>query len=198
MPVLQVIIGSTRPGRLGESIGHWYFERAKHRESLEVELVDLAETNLPLMDEPRHPKLGEYLHEHTRRWSETVSRADAFVFVVPEYNFGFNAATKNAIDYLHAEWADKPVGFVSYGGIAGGTRAVQMLKQVVTTLRMIPVFESVNIPFIEELFRTDGEFSPGERLCKAADGMTAEITRWMLASKQVRSGRLAAVNSAPA
>ena len=91
-----------------------------------------------MFDEPKHPRFGEYVHQHTKDWSATISRGDAFVFVIPEYNYGFNAAIKNAIDYLNTEWQYKPVGFVSYGGVAAGTRAMQMLKQVITTLKMVP------------------------------------------------------------
>src|SRR5690349_23375285 len=89
------------------------------------------------MDEPKHPRFREYVHGHTRAWSETVDASDAFVFVMPEYNYGINAPLKNAIDYLHQEWHDKPVAFVSYGGIAAGTRAVQMTKQIVSAVKML-------------------------------------------------------------
>src|SRR5699024_1619026 len=152
--------------------------------------IDLADVDLPLMNEPHHPKLGKYTHDHTKRWSQTIQRADAYVFVVPEYNYGFNAATKNALDYLHAEWADKPVGFVSYGGVAGGTRAVQMLKQVVTTLRMVPVFESVNIPFVQQYLEDGGSFAATSLMDEAADAMLGEIDRWSTASSQMRSERV--------
>src|ERR1700712_2192642 len=120
-----------------------------------------------MFDEPHHPRFGRYEHEHTREWSATVDRADAFVFVTPEYNYGFNAATKNAIDYLHAEWRNKPVGFVSYGGGAAGTRAVQMLKLVVTALGMVPVLESVNIPFVQQFVDDGGGFVPNDILVGA-------------------------------
>jgi NAD(P)H-dependent FMN reductase len=175
-PTLQIIIGSTRPGRVGPAVAAWFRDRAEASGLFAVELIDLAEVNLPLLDEPHHPRLRRYTHQHTWDWSETVSRGDAFVFVVPEYNYGFNAATKNAIDYLHQEWHYKPAGFVSYGGIAAGTRAVQMLKQVVTTLRMTPVPESVNIPFVQQ-FLTDGEFKPNDVLEDAATAMLAELAR---------------------
>ena len=124
-PVLQVIIGSVRPGRIGEPFARWFVPIAEKHGAFEVELIDLAEVGLPFMDEPHHPRLRKYQHEHTKRWSATISRADAFVFVTPEYNYGYSAALKNAIDYLHHEWADKAVGFLSYGGVAAGTRAVQ-------------------------------------------------------------------------
>jgi NAD(P)H-dependent FMN reductase len=148
-PTLSIVIGSTRPGRVGPKFAAWFRSRAISHGGFDVELVDLAQLKLPFLDEPAAPRLHQYIHQHTIDWSHTVERSDAFVFVTPEYNFGYSAALKNAIDYLSQEWADKPVGFLSYGGLAAGTRAVQQLKQVVTALKMIPVAESVNIPFFK-------------------------------------------------
>jgi NAD(P)H-dependent FMN reductase len=176
MPKLLVIIASTRPGRVGLPVAEWFVRRAEADGAFEVEVADLAVIDLPFMDEPHHPRLGRYVHEHTKRWSATVADADAFVFVMPEYNYGFNAPLKNAIDYLHAEWRDKPVGFVSYGGISAGTRAVQMIKQVVTTLSMHPVTEAVSIPFVAQ-FVHDNRFEANEPLDQAADAMLARLAR---------------------
>lgn len=134
-PLLQVIVGSTRPGRVGKPIADWFAQQARADQRFDIEMVDLLEVNLPVFDEPNHPRLGHYIHQHTKMWSEQINRADAYIMVIPEYNYGYNSATKNAIDYLHNEWAYKALGFVSYGGVASGTRAVQALKQVVTTLR---------------------------------------------------------------
>lgn len=185
-PVLQVVVGSTRPGRIGIKVADWFYPKAVAHGGFDVELVDLAAVALPIFDEPRHPRFGEYQHQHTKDWSATVSRADAFVFVVPEYNYGFNAATKNAIDYLHVEWRYKPVGFVSYGGVAAGTRAVQMLKQVMTTLRMSPIFEAVNIPFVQQ-FIDDDQFVPNDVLESAASAMLDEVLRWTDALRLLRA-----------
>jgi NAD(P)H-dependent FMN reductase len=187
VPTLQIIIGSTRPGRSGPSIAEWYADAAKQTGLFDLEIVDLAEVNLPLFDEPLHPRLGQYEHEHTKRWSEIVQRGDAYVFVVPEYNYGFNAATKNAIDYLHDEWKHKPVSFVSYGGVAAGTRAVQMLKQVVTTLSMMPIFESVNIPFHPQFFDEEGRFVANEVLEASAESVTRELARWTESTATLRA-----------
>lgn len=186
MSTLQVIIGSTRPGRVGLPVAEWFSRRARESGRFDVEVLDLAEIRLPMFDEPHHPRLGRYVHDHTLRWSAAISRGDAYVFVVPEYNYGFNAATKNAIDYLHAEWQGKPVGFVSYGGIAAGTRAVQMLKQVVTTLSMVPVFESVNIPFVHEILAPDGSIVASPAMEHAADAMLGALHRWATATRELR------------
>lgn len=186
-PTLQIVIASTRPGRVGLPVATWFAERARQHGAFEVEVVDLAEVNLPFFDEPHHPRLRRYVHQHTKDWSATIDRADAFVFVTPEYNYGFNAVLKNAIDFLHHEWRDKPVGFVSYGGVAAGTRAVQMLKQVLTTLKMLPVFESVNIPFVAQFVGDDGEFAPNDLLVAAADAMLTELDRYAAALRPLRS-----------
>ncbi len=158
-PLLQVIVASVRTVRVGRHVADWFVEEARKHGAFDVELVDLRDVNLPFHDEPHHPRTGNYVHEHTIRWSETISRADAFVFVHPEYNFGFSAPLKNAIDYLNREWQRKPVTFVSYGGISAGLRAAQMLKQVVTTLGMVPGMNAVPIPFVATHI-DDGRFQP--------------------------------------
>src|SRR5829696_7628991 len=138
-PVLQIFIASTRPGRAGEPVARWIEPLAQEHDGFEVELVDLAEVALPFLDEPNHPFMRQYTQQHTRDWSARVGRADAFVFVTPEYNFGIPAPLKNALDFLFFEWQYKPVGVVSYGGVSAGTRAVQMLKQSLDSLRLTPV-----------------------------------------------------------
>ncbi|MEU9449075.1 NAD(P)H-dependent oxidoreductase [Streptomyces sp. NPDC048277] len=178
MAKLEIIVASTRPGRIGLTIGEWFEARAKEHGGFdEVELVDLAEVNLPFMNEPHHPRLGRYTHQHTRDWSAKVAEADAFVFVMPEYNYGYNAELKNAIDYLHREWHYKPVGLVSYGGVSAGTRAAQMIKQVVTTLRMTPVFESVSIPFVHQFLDEEEGLVANEVMNASAPAMLDELVR---------------------
>jgi NAD(P)H-dependent FMN reductase len=139
--------------------------------------VDLAEVNLPFMDEPHHPRLARYQHQHTKVWSATISRADAFVLVTPEYNYGYNAPLKNAIDYLHHEWADKAVGFLSYGGVAAGTRAVQQLRQVLSPLRMVTAVEAVNVPFAAQFLDDDREVQANDVMVAAAEAMLNELAR---------------------
>ena len=176
-PVLQVVIASTRPGRIGPAFARWFVARAEQHGEFEIEVIDLAEVALPFMDEPHHPRLAKYQHQHTKDWSASVSRADAFVFVTPEYNYGYNAVLKNALDYLHTEWADKALGFVSYGGVAAGTRSVQQLKQVVTALRMVPVVEAVNVPFAAQFLDDAREVRPNDIMNSSADAMLAELAR---------------------
>jgi NAD(P)H-dependent FMN reductase len=159
---LKVIIGSTRPVRSGVTVAEWFWRLADKHPDFDTELIDLAAVNLPLLDEPEHPRHGRYAREHTKRWSRIVASGDAFVFVVPEYNHGYNAATKNALDFLYAEWRDKPVGFVSYGGRAGGQRSVGMLIEVITALGMRPAINNVSIPQIQRMLTSSGGvFTPG-------------------------------------
>jgi NAD(P)H-dependent FMN reductase len=192
MAKLDVILVSTRPGRAGEPIADWFVAHANAHDGFDVELVDLAEVGLPLVDEPNHPRLRRYTHQHTRDWSARVDAADAFVMVMPEYNHGFTAPLKNALDYLHAEWQHKPVGVVSYGGVAAGTRAVQMLKPVLVVLRMLPVVESVNIPFHTQFLDEEGRLMPNETMELAADAMLDEL----VASEAVLRARREAVRAA--
>jgi NAD(P)H-dependent FMN reductase len=185
---LQIVIVSTRGQRQGPAVARWFHAQAEKHAGFELELIDLAEVNLPLLDEPHHPRLANYMHEHTKRWSAIISRADAFVFVTPEYNYGSPPSLVNALDYLLREWAYKPVGFVSYGGISGGTRSVQMTKQIVTTLRMMPMVEAVNIPmFTQYIDRHTHEFTPTEVQEKAAAAMLHELARWAEALAPLRA-----------
>jgi NAD(P)H-dependent FMN reductase len=177
-PVLRIIIGSTRPGRVGPAVAAWIAERAREHGGFDVQVTDLAELNLPMLDEPNHPRLGQYVHQHTKDWSALVAASDAFVFVTPEYNYGFNGALKNAIDYLHAEWQNKAAGIVSYGGVAAGTRATQMLKQVLTALKIMPVPEAVNIPFVFQHLDEDKRFKSTELIDASATAMLDELLRW--------------------
>jgi NAD(P)H-dependent FMN reductase len=167
-PRLQVIVASTRPTRVGPAVGEWFYARAAEHGGFELDWVDLAELRLPFMDEPHHPRLREYEHDHTRRWSERVDAADAFAMVTPEYNHGFNAPLKNAVDFLHHEWSHKPVGIVSYGGVAAGTRAAQMLKQVLLAQRMVPLTTAVSIPFVARFVDDEGRLEPNDTMQAAA------------------------------
>jgi NAD(P)H-dependent FMN reductase len=187
---LHVVIASTRPQRVGSSVGRWFFERAREHGKFEVTLVELEEQHLPLIDEPKHPRFRQYTQEHTKAWSAVVSAADAFVFVTPEYNYGPPPALLNAIDYLFFEWAYKPAGFVSYGGVSGGTRSAQMTKQVLTTLKVMPLPESVIIPFVAQHVEATEEgqrFKGGAAFEQSATAMLDELHRWTSALKTLRS-----------
>jgi len=184
---LGVVIVSTRPGRAGLPIGEWFLEQARAHGQFELDRVDLKEVNLPLLDEPKHPRLGQYQHEHTKAWSARVKAADAFVFVTPEYNYSAPPSLLNALDFLSAEWAYKPAAFVSYGGISGGTRSVQMAKLALTTLKMMPLPEAVTLPFYAQHLGEDGVFRPGEKAAGSVAPMLAELLRWTGALAPLRA-----------
>jgi len=178
MPTLQTIVGSTRPGRIGSKVAGWFVDQARAHGGFDVELIELADLALPMFDEPHHPKLRNYQHEHTRRWSALVAGADAFAVVLPEYNHSLPPALVNALDYLVVEWAYAPVGIVSYGGVSGGIRAAQILKPVLTGLRAPVVPEAVILPFVERMLDAKGQFDPGENQGRMARGMLDELGRW--------------------
>ena len=183
---LKIIITSTRPGRKGPAIAEWFYALAQQHPEFNTELIDLADMHLPIYDEPFHPVLRKYEHQHTKDWSAKIDDADAIVWVAPEYNFSFNAAFKNAFDYLHHEWKFKPAGVVSYGGVSAGTRALEMIKLVLTSGNMMPVTESVNIPFFTKLISPDGVFQPPPESEKAAEAMLASLAKWTAALKPMR------------
>lgn len=183
---VKIITSTTREGRKGTAIANWVTGLAAKSEGINAELLDLAEINLPLMDEPHHPRMQQYQHEHTKRWSEKIRAADGFIIVLAEYNFGYPAPIKNALDYLFNEWRHKPVGIVSYGGASGGLRSTQMLKQVVTALSMMPLAEQVSIPFFTKYIDEAGEFKPDASIEKAAETLLTEFHRWMGAMATLR------------
>jgi NAD(P)H-dependent FMN reductase len=188
MATLQIIIASTRPGRVGLTVGKWFIERARAHGAFELDVADLAEINLPFLDEPNHPRLHQYTKQHTKDWSARVEAADAFVIVLPEYNYGMPATIKNALDFLHREWAYKPVGFVSYGGVAAGTRSTQQVKQVVSTLKMFAINETVSIPFITQHLDEERKLVANETMEEAATVLLEELVRVERAMRTLRSG----------
>ncbi len=186
MPVLQIVTVSTRQGRKGPAVAAWFEQQARAHGAFDVEVVDLAAMALPIFDEPQHPRLRKYQHAHTKQWSEIVARGDAYVFVTPEYNHGTPPSLLNALDYLVHEWAYKPAGFVSYGGISGGLRGVQALKPVLSSLKMVPIVEAVVIPMFAARIDGAGTFSPEAGLDAAAVTMLDEIARWERVLRQLR------------
>jgi NAD(P)H-dependent FMN reductase len=190
MLTLQVITASTRSTRQGPLVAEWFLERCRADGRFRVEPIDLADPALPLFDEPEHPKLRKYVHDHTKAWSATIERADAFVLVTPEYNFGMPPSLLNALDHLVWEWAYKPLGFVSYGGVSGGLRSVQTIKLTATALRMMPIPEAVSFQhFTQYIDKDSGAFAPPENQHPAATLMLDELLKWGTALKALREGK---------
>jgi NAD(P)H-dependent FMN reductase len=183
---LKIIIASTRPGRKGIHVANWFIDIAKKDENFNVEILDLAEINLPFIDEPKHPRLQEYTKEHTKDWSKTIDAADAFVFVIPEYNYSMPPTLLNAIDFLYKEWNYKPVGLVSYGGLSGGTRSAQVCKEVITTVKMMPLSVAVSLPFFEKHIQNE-QFIGYEEANKSAENLLKELLKWTQALKPLRA-----------
>jgi NAD(P)H-dependent FMN reductase len=183
---LNVIIGSTRPGRAGPAVAKWAADHAKSHGKFDVELVDLAEFNLPLLDEPSHPRLQQYQHEHTRRWSASVASADAYLFVLPEYDYFPNAAMINALQALSREWAFKTAGIVSYGGISGGLRSAQELRLLIANLDMMPIPQTVPIPFFGKFIDENGVFTPTEPMTEGLNGALNHLAKWAAALQSAR------------
>jgi NAD(P)H-dependent FMN reductase len=176
-PRLHTIIGSTRPGRVGPSVAAWFHAYAEQHALFKAVLVDLKTFDLPVFDEPFHPALQKYQHAHTKKWAASVEAADAFVFVAPEYNYGPSPALLNALDYVYVEWNYKPAAFVSYGGVSGGLRGVQMTKQTLSALKMVPIVGAVSIPLVQNQLK-DGKFTPTGEQKMAASKMLDELERW--------------------
>ncbi len=183
---LAVVICSTRPGRHGGTIASWAAGHASKHPAFATKLVDLASVNLPLLDEPHQPRLGNYTKDHTKAWSAIVAATDAFVWVTPEYDFAMPATLLNALQFLSNEWKHKACAFVSYGGVSAGLRGVQMSKQVVTALGMMPISEAVALPFFTSHIK-DGAFAPGETQDKAAVAMLDALAKWSTALAPLRA-----------
>jgi NAD(P)H-dependent FMN reductase len=190
-PVLLIVIASTRPTRVGSPVAEWFRGRAEEHGAFEVEVADLVDVDLPHLDEPKHPRLREYEHQHTLDWSATVDRADAVVLVMPEYNHSFTGSLKNALDYLNQEWRDKAVGFVAYGGVSAGTRALAAIKPVVTALRMVPAVEAVTIPFVGQFLDEERRIRPNDVMQQASTAMLDELLRLTGALRTLRAGAAA-------
>jgi NAD(P)H-dependent FMN reductase len=185
-PKLHIIIGSTRPGRVGPSVARWFEQYAKEHGKFDPVLVDLADFKLPVYDEPKHPIMRQYAHEHTKAWSASVAAADAYVFVTPEYNYNSSPALINALNYVYSEWNYKPAGLVSYGGVSGGLRAAQSLKLLLTTLKIVPLTEGVAIPNVAQSVDA-GVYKPNDLVNASAKTMLDELVRWTGALKTLRA-----------
>jgi NAD(P)H-dependent FMN reductase len=182
---VAILTGSTRPGRNNLAVAGWVHREAKKRKDAEFELVDIADYDLPLLDEPMPPMLGQYAHAHTKIWSEKIKSFDAYVFVTPEYNHSTSGALKNAIDYLCREWQNKAAGFVSYGGYGNGVRAVEHLRLVMAELMVATVRAQVALSLFTDFegFRT---FKPSPQRESEVHAMLDQVIAWGRALKTVR------------
>ncbi len=190
---IAIILGSTRPGRNGEAVAHWVYDIANKRHDAEFELVDIAEYDLPLLNEPVPPSMGQYTHPHTKVWAAKIASFDAYVFVTPEYNHSTSAALKNAIDYLYKEWNNKAAGFVSYGS-AMGTRAVEHLRLIMAELQIADVRAQVMLSLLTD-FENFSTFKPASSHEKSVNAMLDQVIAWGNAMKTVRQGEFTATEA---
>jgi NAD(P)H-dependent FMN reductase len=185
MVKLQIILGSTRPGRAGEAVADWVLKQAKKREDIEVELVDVADFELPLLDEPIPPSIGKYTKAHTKKWAGKIDEADGFIFVAAEYNHSIAGGLKNAIDYLYKEWNNKAAGFVSYGS-NGGSRAVEHLRGVAAEIQIADVREQVLLNLASD-FKDYSIFQPTEQHEQKLSKVLDQVVAWAEAMQHVRN-----------
>ncbi|SHL40376.1 NAD(P)H-dependent FMN reductase [Pseudonocardia thermophila] len=186
MEELQVgiVVGSVRPGRRGTAVARWVHEHAARRAGLAAEIVDIADYDLPVLDEPLPAAYGRYAQPHTEAWADAIAAFDAYVFVTPEYNRSIPGPLKNAIDFLYAEWHDKAAGFVSYGIDAGGARAVEHLRVVMGELRVADVRAQVALS-LEADFSGE-EFIPRPDRGRQLDALLDQLAAWGAALRTVR------------
>ncbi|MFD8558098.1 NADPH-dependent FMN reductase [Streptosporangium canum] len=182
---VAVVIGSTRPGRNGEGVARWVHDLATRRDDAVFEIVDLRDYDLPHLDEPMPPAMGQYEHPHTMAWAEKIASFDAYVFVTPEYNRSISGALKNAIDFLHAEWANKAAGFVGYGSV-GGTRAVEHLRLVLGELQVAVVSSQVALTLAAD-FEHFSVARPAAHQAGRLTAMLDQLIPWAGAMKALRS-----------
>lgn len=176
---IGVIVSSTRPTRVGPKIADWFLNQVKDTEDVEFELIDLAKINLPFLDEPKSPMMGEYEHEHTKKWSKLVSSFDGFVIITAEYNHGYPAPLKNALDSAYHEWGKKPVAFVGYGSM-GAVRSIEQLVNVAAQLHMVPLSGTANTVRITDVwvaFDESGNLK-SENISGSVEGLLTELKWW--------------------
>ena len=185
MTRIAVIAGSTRPGRKALDVARWVHQLATERDDATYELLDLADFDLPSLDEEKPPMMGAYGQPHTHAWARAIASYDGFVFVTPEYNHSTSGALKNAIDYLFQEWNNKAAGFVSYGANAGGARAVEHLRGVMGELKVADVRAQVGLSLGED-FSGFTDFTPRESQTRAAQAMLDDLIAWSDALRPLR------------
>jgi NAD(P)H-dependent FMN reductase len=183
---IAILTGSTRPSRFNDIPADWLYKLTSKIKGASFELIDIAQLNLPFLDEPEPAGSERYTKNHTKQWSKKISSIDGFVFVTPEYNHGISPALKNAVDYLYVEWNFKPIAFVSYGSLAGGSRAVEHWRGIAGELKMYDIREQVMFPNYWDNFNVDGSFNFTEKTVKNAEAMMKSLLYWAKIMKDAR------------
>jgi NAD(P)H-dependent FMN reductase len=187
-PKIHIILSSIREGRIGEVVAQWVYQQAKQRADMDVELIDLKDYPLKDYYDAMHPKAiqpGQFQDKIANDWVAKVAEADGYLIVTPEYNHGYPASLKNALDYPYEQWNNKAVGFVSYGGFVGGSRAVEQLRQVAAELQLADVRNSLHIIFASQAFDQQGQ--PNDpRAAETLTGVFDQLILWSNALKSMR------------
>lgn len=186
---IKIILASVRNGRFGDKPAGWIFDIASQIEGLSVELLDIKDYMFPVFAETTSPAYieGAYSTPEINSWAEKIASADGFIVVTPEYNHGYPASLKNNLDYLYKEWNNKPITFVSYGGV-GGSRAVEQLRQVAVELQMAPIRNAIHIASPWNLVEKDGALKTGalDDYANGAKSMLEQLIWWASALKEAR------------
>jgi NAD(P)H-dependent FMN reductase len=177
---LAVIVASVRKDRIGPMVARWFLSRVQANTAAAVDVIDLADLDLP-------DDLGG--GGDTEIFAKRIERADAIVVVTPEYNRGYPGALKTAIDSVLPEWRAKPIGFVSYGGISGGLRAVEQLRMIFAELHVVTVQAAVSLPHVWDQFDEHGNLRQPERPESAADTLLRQIAWWGRTLREAKAQR---------
>ena len=186
---IGIVVGSTRPGRRAPSLAEWILGIASDRKDAAFEIVDIQDYDLPVLDEPMPPSMGNYTQAHTKKWAAKIASLDGFVFVTPEYNHSISGALKNAIDFVYAEWNNKAAGFVSYG-TTGGARAVEHLRGIMAEVQVADVRAHVSLSLFTD-YENFTVFKPADWHLVQVNTMLDQLVLWSGALKTVREQQLA-------
>jgi NAD(P)H-dependent FMN reductase len=181
---IQIIISSTRENRFGRTVGEWVHSVAASRDDINAELLDLRDYPMPFFEEPASPG-GGHIADAAIPWAEKIEQGDGYIFVTAEYNHGPTAVLKNALDHIYHQWVRKPAGFVSYGGGAGGARAVEQLRLNIIELQMAPIRDAVVIPMGRSAFDENGQPKSADQT-KYLNNMIDQLVWWADALKKAR------------
>lgn len=190
---ILVIIGTTRQGRFSEKPARWIFDLLQNQQGVESELIDLRDYPLPFFNESMSPSMlpvvkKEYENPVVKKWTKKVAEADGYIMVTGEYNHGYPAVLKNALDYVYAQWNRKAVGFVSYGSVAGG-RVVEQLREVAVELQMLPIRPAVHIPWNVVMAVKESKDNAGEAFAPLKERAEVFLKDILWASRTMKYGR---------
>jgi len=184
MNKIAIVTGSTRPGRVNLGVAQWLLERAEKRGDAQYELVDIADFNLPLLDEPYPASSQNYQNEHTKVWAAKMAEFDGYIFVTGEYNHSVQPALANALSYINAELNNKAAGLVGYGS-AMGARAIEHLRAILSELQVAHVQKTGLFSLFTD-FENFSTFAPAELSAASVDPMLDQLASWTKALNTVR------------